>query len=664
MLHNNSSEQRSMQSPRSIIPPMLIAVFVQMILLCTTLTGCSFETDNTNYDSLKCEHCSIPLSLKEALELDSNPKFSVKKTTEEIDLLEERRKQREAKKSQSSSTYVGGCHSHPICVLALVPLTFSLSIDALYAVGNATVSLKRTLHTVTIEKEGIKATTAIYTKDGQLMSAQVYEDDEIQTYLRQEIPCTKDAAAIRITARNKADGTVVEIFEPADFQIKHLRKILSSNPDEQTTACLVKNWYYHLNQGGLSPREEGIKELVTKIGSYPQKVHESAVLTASRQAKERWSWVSDNIGPQDLADELLRAYAPSLSYESSMEVLSLKGDLHAPNTPQWASELLSIQIKAQCDSTNDVAPLVNVMIGERIRKGPVQDLSAKYESTCNNPELKKILGYIAIPQTGNQNTDLWLKKAYEDGLDKAVSKLRANRQFKLLLSLSQLDEPQLTARAIHSLFLSDFTPKEPDEHNAILNSLFKNNRHPADVAKLIYILRRTPPSQVSSLKTALQSVSQSSLSTDQKLYLEGILALFGEQQSIPKLYSGVKKSVTGWKNPLMCEREKLTLLSNDLSKIKNMGDSLIQSSTKAPWEWRPKAKHTLLSPYSVFYQTHCSWIDEETQKPKQSLEAFIKNKYLLWEIFTPKDTHAWILTQFGCGGQIGETCLEKPLPIF
>ena len=115
----------------------------------------------------------------------------------------------------------------------------------------------------------------------------------------------------------------------------------------------------------------------------------------------------------------------------------------------------------------------------------------------------------------------------------------------------------------------------------------------------------------------------------------------------------------------MCEREQLSMVSNDISKIKQAGEKLTtNNSITPPWEWRPKAEHTLLSPYSIFYQTHCSWIDEETQKPTHTPREFIRNKNLLWEIFTPKDTHAWLLAQFSCGGQLGEVCSKTPLPIF
>ena len=36
---------------------------------------------------------------------------------------------------------------------------------------------------------------------------------------------------------------------------------------------------------------------------------------------------------------------------------------------------------------------------------------------------------------------------------------------------------------------------------------------------------------------------------------------------------------------------------------------------------------------------------------------------VMGEIQTDKDIHAWMLTQFNCGGQLGDACIDVPLPL-
>lgn len=634
------------------------------------LLSCTFEVGQTQFDEVTCVDCDIPLTVDDALQLDGQDGLTVTNITEVIDLEAAEKEYKKSKQKKSSSSYAGGCHSHIICVLVLIPMTF----DALFAVAHAAdsmVNLQQTVHKIEVRHKEELTMEALYTKDGDFLSAKTYSEAGSTTYLRHPVACQKNKAEVRMTSRNDSNGKVIETADPSAYFVQQLRSMLDSDnePPLDTVKCLSRSWGSILsyNPDTFESSEAGLAEFEQAISGYSDSGKEAAILSACD--KGGFGWLSDDdelhksIPP--LCSRLLTTQYTAMTYEPAMKILETRGGLHFDDPSPWAESLLSAHLTRACQSGVDAGPLKSVLVGDKMRRSPFQKLTSQHVETCKNKDIKSLLEAIQIPQTGEADLDAWLVQAYQSGIGMAIASLAENNDHSMLFTLLGLDEAEGSARAIDTLYRSDFVPKQNTHFEALIQAALTAERHPADRARIVHLLRRGEAAHRSAISKVLSALSPETLDSDQQQVLQGMAAVFGGKPEVEAFYKASGSSSLGVIQSMACKGAAVKVATNGIADLVKEGKDLLPiKSTKAPWEWRPVVPHS--SPFSltVHFVTTCAWKDPETGKVRHNAPDFLSRPEVMAEIKSHDDFTAWLLTQFDCGGQLGEQCLDTPLALY
>ncbi|MEC8278441.1 MAG: hypothetical protein VX026_12030, partial [Myxococcota bacterium] len=498
-----------------------------------------------------------------------------------------------------------------------------------------------------------------------------YSETGSATYLRHPVACQENNAEIRMTSRNDNNGEVIEIAEPSAYYLQQMRSMMDSDtePPLDTVKCLSRSWGSILayNPDSFESSEAGLSEFEQAIAGFSDSGKEAAILSACNNGRFWWLSVDDELYKSipPLCSRLLMAQYSALTYEPAMKILETRGGLHFDDPSPWAEPLLSEQLTRACQSGEDANPLKWVLVGDKMRQSPFQKLAAQHAETCKNTDIKALLEAIQIPQTGEADLDSWLVQAYQSGIGVAIGSLVENNDHAMLLNLVGLDEAEGSARAIDSLYRSNFVPKQNTHFEALIQSALTAERHPADRARIVHLLRRGESTHRLAISKVLSSVSPETLDSDQQQVLLGMAAVFGGQSEVEVFYKASGASSLGVIQRMACKGAAVKVAANGIADLVEEGKNLLPiKSIEAPWDWRPEVAHSSPFPLTVYFETVCAWKDPETGKVRYNAPDFLMRPEVMAEIKSHDDFTAWLLTQFDCGGQLGEQCLDKPLALY